>query len=180
MTAARAKRSEVADSELLAGIAAGDDGAFGALVGRYQHRFYAVARRMLADDSEAEDAVQAAFLRIYRSAASYRERWSGSTWLYRVLTNVTIDHWRKRRPLGEPSDASDHPAPPSRHGDRIDVDRALAKLPAEARAILLLCYVEDLSYAEVARVRGISVNTVKTQLLRAKRRMRQHLSEVEK
>jgi len=62
--------------------------------------------------------------------------------------------------------------------DRLDVDRALARLAPEARAILLLCYVEEFSYGEIAAVRGISVNTVKTQLARAKRAMRRHLSEV--
>jgi RNA polymerase sigma-70 factor (ECF subfamily) len=60
----------------------------------------------------------------------------------------------------------------------LDVDRALARLAPEARAILLLCYVQELSYGEIARVRGISVNTVKTHLARAKRAMRRHLSEV--
>ena len=61
--------------------------------------------------------------------------------------------------------------------ERIDVETALAKLPAEARVILLCCYVGGLSYGEIARVRGISVNTVKTQLSRAKRLMRRHLEE---
>jgi RNA polymerase sigma-70 factor, ECF subfamily len=169
--------SEPTDAALLARIAAGHDDAFATLVLRYQGRFYAVARRMLGGDADAEDAVQAALFRIYRSASAYRDRWSGSTWLYRVLTNVCIDHWRKRRRLA----GSSHPgggAPDSGAADRLDVDRALAKLPAEARAILLLCYVEGLPYAQIARVRGISVNTVKTQLSRAKRLMRRHLSEV--
>jgi RNA polymerase sigma-70 factor, ECF subfamily len=167
---------EPVDAVLLARAAAGDDEAFTALVGRYERRFYAVARRMLGGDADAEDAVQVALFRIYRSASAYRDRWSGSTWLYRVLTNVCIDHWRKRRRLAEAPDPGD--ALESRPVERFDIDRALAKLPAEARAILVLCYVEGLPYAEIARVRGISVNTVKTQLSRAKRLMRRHLSEV--
>src|SRR5262245_12792660 len=132
---------------------------------------------MLGDEAEAEDAVQTALLRIFRSAADYRDEWRGSTWLYRVLTNVCIDQWRKRargrmETLGAEAQAS---APPA---DRVDVDRALARLAPEARAILLLCYVQELSYGEIARIRGISVNTVKTQLARAKRAMRRHLNEV--
>jgi RNA polymerase sigma-70 factor, ECF subfamily len=160
------------DGMLLAKIAAGDEDAFTALVRRYERRFYSVARRMLGDDREAEDAVQTALFRVFRAASEYRDRWSGSTWLYRILTNVCIDQWRKRRPL---SDATEEIEDEHRGMDAIDVDRALAKLPAEARAILVLCYVEELSYAEIAGVRGISVNTVKTQLLRAKRLMRRHL-----
>jgi RNA polymerase sigma-70 factor (ECF subfamily) len=170
-------RGEDSDAALLAASAAGDHGSFGALVERYQARFFAVARRMLGDDAEAEDAVQTALLRIFRNAAAYRDDWRGSTWLYRVLTNVCIDLWRKRS--RRPEEASGREAHASMAlADRVDVDRALARLAPEARAILLLCYVEDLSYGEIARIRGISVNTVKTQLARAKRAMRHHLNEV--
>ena len=179
MTAAIARRSrcDATDAELLGAVAAGDHGSFTTLVERYQARFFAVARRMLGDEAEAEDAVQIALLRIYRSAAEYRDEWRGSTWLYRVLTNVCIDLWRKHgrartEALRPDAQAS---APPA---DNVDVDRALARLAPEARAILLLCYVQELSYGEIARIRGISVNTVKTQLARAKRAMRRHLIEV--
>lgn len=170
--------SEAPDTALLKHMAAGNEEAFVTLVRRYQDRFHAVARRMLGDDAEAQDAVQTAFFHVYRGAAAYRDDWRGSTWLYRILTNVCIDLWRKRRRLeGAGKDIATAVAAP-RDVEGIDIDRALAKLPPEARAILLLCYVEDLSYADVARIRGISVNTVKTQLLRAKRLMRRHLSEV--
>ena len=176
---AQRKDGEAPADALLVRIATGDEQAFAALVGRYQGRFFGVARRLLDDDAEAEDAVQTTFLRVFRSAGAYRDQWSGSTWLYRILTNVCVDQWRKRRAT-DVSDALDETPAPARGTERIDVDRALAKLPTEARAILVLCYVEDLSYAEIARARGISVNTVKTQLARAKRSMRAHLNEGEK
>ena len=168
--------AEASDAGLLAGTAAGDHESFAALVDRYQARFFTVARRMLGDDTEAQDAVQTALLRIFRCAGAYRDDWRGSTWLYRVLTNVCIDFWRKRRRRHETAtDVGELAAAP--RAERLDVDRALARLPAEARAILLLCYVQDLSYGEIARIRGISINTVKTQLARAKRAMRRHLNE---
>ncbi len=170
-------RDEASDAELLAATAAGDHGSFGVLVERYQTRFFAVARRMLGEDAEAEDAVQTALLRIYRGASAYRDEWRPSTWLYRVLTNVCIDLWRKRSRRREAAalPGTETIVAPA---DRVDVDRALSRLAPEARAILLLCYVEDLPYGEIARIRGISVNTVKTQLGRAKRAMRLHLNEV--
>ena len=128
---------------------------------------------MLGDDAEAEDAVQTAFLRIHRHAAAYRDEWQGATWLYRVLTNVCIDLWRKRRRLGEAPEPGPRVERAARGASR---RRPRARqLPAEARAILLLCYVEELPYAEIARTRGISINTVKTQLLRAKGLMRRYL-----
>jgi RNA polymerase sigma-70 factor, ECF subfamily len=168
----------VSDAALLARVAAGDHDGFAALVRRYETRLFAVARRMLGDDAEAEDAVQTALFRIYRSAAAYRDEWQGSTWLYRVLTNVCIDFWRKRR-RGREASGDRVPSVGAPWAERVDVDRALARLPAEARAILLLCYVEERSYPEIARIRGISVNTVKTQLARAKRAMRRYLNEVD-
>lgn len=164
-----------ADSVLLSRIAAGDEGAFTSLVHRYQDRFYTVARRVLGDDRESEDAVQRAFLQVFLKAGQYRDRWQGSTWLYRILTNICIDAWRKRQHEIRTIQALDSPgvsSPPARHGD---LDRALAKLPVEARAILLLRYAEDLSYQEIARVRGISVNTVKSQLRRGKQLLRRYL-----
>jgi RNA polymerase sigma-70 factor (ECF subfamily) len=167
------------DRDVLEAVARGDERAFGALIARYQGRFYGVARRMLGNDADAQDAVQLALFHVHRKAGSYRSEWSGSTWLYRILTNVCIDLWRKRtRRAEDPEIPIAVGFAPT--GERIDVDRALAKLPTEARAALVLCYVEGLSYSEIATVRGVTVNTVKTHLRRAKRLMRKLLSEVEK
>jgi RNA polymerase sigma-70 factor (ECF subfamily) len=167
---------EVSDGALLRSIAQGGGDAFTILVRRYERRFYTLARRMLGRDADAEDAVQLAFLHVLTRAAGYDASWSGSTWLYRVLTNVCIDAWRKRRLDAVPA-REELPRATSAAEERIDVQAALAKLPAEARVILLCCYVGGLSYGEIARVRGISVNTVKTQLRRAKRAMRSSLEE---
>lgn len=168
---------EPSDATLLQSVARGRSDAFTILVRRYERRFFVIARRMLGRDADAEDAVQLAFLHVLTRAGGYDAAWSGSTWLYRVLTNVCIDAWRKRR-LEQPMESG---AETSRHtptdAERLDVEAALAKLPAEARIILLCCYVGGLSYGEIARVRGISINTVKTQLGRAKRAMRRHLDE---
>ncbi|MGH7896547.1 MAG: RNA polymerase sigma factor [Candidatus Binatia bacterium] len=180
MIAVHVKPAGPRDPELLSRIARGDEEALGELIRRYRNRFYGVARRMLGDGGDAEDALQITFFRVFRHAAAYREEWGGSAWLYRILTNVCIDQWRKRRTVSAAVESFARLSAPAVSGERVDVDRALAKLPPEARAILILCYVEELSYGEIARARGISVNTVKTQLLRAKRFMRKHLREEEK
>jgi RNA polymerase sigma-70 factor (ECF subfamily) len=173
-TAARPAATDPTDARLLARIARGDEPAFTTLVRRYERRFYTVARRMLGHDRDAEDAVQLAFLRVLLKAATYRDDWQGSTWLYRVLTNVCIDACRKRRHETGTPDATE-PSRVEPGVERLDVEAALRRLPPEARAILLLCYAEDLSYGEAARIRGISINTVKTQLRRAKLLMRRYL-----
>jgi RNA polymerase sigma-70 factor (ECF subfamily) len=175
MARAPATPAVPSDATLLRRTARRDEPAFALLVRRYEARFYRVAHRMLGDDGDAEDAVQLAFLRVFLKAGEYREAFAGSTWLYRVLTNVCIDAWRKRR---HERRAAESVAPPreARHAsDRLDLEVALARLPTEARTILLLRYAEDLPYGEIARVRGVTINTVKTQLRRAKQSMRRHL-----
>jgi RNA polymerase sigma-70 factor, ECF subfamily len=164
----------VGDTALLERVASGDRAALASLAERYQERFFRVARQMLGNDHDAEDAVQIAFLKVHLFAGEYRTQWRGSTWLYRILTNACIDSWRKRR-REEPT--ADVPATSAATSvpERIDVQSALARLPAEARAIVLLRYLEDLSYEDIARVRGVTVNTVKTQLQRGKRALRRHL-----
>jgi RNA polymerase sigma-70 factor (ECF subfamily) len=69
-------------------VARGDEAAFGELVGRYGGRLLGVARRLLGSRADAEDAVQRALLQCYLGAGTYRSEWAGSTWLYRILTNV--------------------------------------------------------------------------------------------
>jgi RNA polymerase sigma-70 factor (ECF subfamily) len=176
----------------------GDDDALALLVRRHSGRMLGVASRLLGSAADAEDAVQRAFIRCHAYARAYREEWSVTTWLYRILTNICVDEIRRRRSRSETHGlavADDgtagsragnghavragHAAAPG-HGDRVearlDVQRALAQVPNEARTLLVLRYVEGLSYGELARVRGITVNTVKSQLKRGKTILKAALS----
>ena len=140
----------------------------------YAARLYTVAYRLLGNRADAEDAVQRALLKAFEARESYAPRWALSTWLYRVLTNVCIDELRRRR-RGLPE-----PLAPGRAGtqvERADLARALASVPREARVLLALHYVNGLSYRELAAIRGISVNTVKSQLARGKAILKHALEE---
>jgi RNA polymerase sigma-70 factor (ECF subfamily) len=107
-----------------------------------------------------------------------------TTWLYRILTNICVDEIRRRRSRGEERAVGHEgrgesvPGKTSGNGveTRLDVQRALAQVPNEARTLLVLRYVEGLSYGELARVRGITVNTVKSQLKRGKTILKAALS----
>ncbi len=173
-----------------------DEGTFTRVAQQYAGRLYSVAYRMLGNRADAEDAVQRALLKCFAARASYSPRWAVSTWLYRALTNVCIDELRRRRVRNEASDVSLEAGPgdvapepkPGRKwrgrlapsivsresgvqpptADRIDLTRALATVPREARMLLALHYVDGLGYRELAAIRGISVNTVKSQLARGK------------
>jgi len=140
----------------------------------YAARLYTVAHRLLGNRADAEDAVQRALLKAFEARESYAPRWALSTWLYRVLTNVCIDELRRRRRVPP------EPLPSGRAGtqvDRVDLTRALATVPREARVLLALHYVNGLSYRELAEIRGISVNTVKSQLARGKAILKRALEE---
>jgi len=152
-----------------------DERAFTRVAEEYAGRLCAVAYRLLRNRADAQDAVQRALMKAFAARASYSPRWAVSTWLYRVLSNVCIDELRRRRPVAEP---------PPGHGEdarggveRVDLARALDAVPREARLLLALHYVDGLSYRELARIRGISVNTVKSQLARGKAILRRALED---
>jgi RNA polymerase sigma-70 factor (ECF subfamily) len=164
---------------LMKRVAGADAGAFAELVRRYSSRMLAVAGRLLHARADAEDAVQRALLQCFASADSYRAEFAVSTWLYRVLTNVCIDELRRRATraahdgLSPTSDRDDHDEP----GRYLDLHRALERVPRESRVLLALRYVDGLSYTELARIRGISINTVKSQLARGKALVRAELGK---
>jgi RNA polymerase sigma-70 factor (ECF subfamily) len=164
-----------------------DERAFERLAGEYAGRLYSVAYRMLGNRADAEDAVQRALLKCFVARDSYSPQWAVSTWLYRALTNVCIDELRRRRVRhdADPDGQSSAAGVPTRSGrapatlqrervtrqpivERLDVARALDTVPREARVLLALHYVDGLGYGELAKIRGISVNTVKSQLRRGK------------
>jgi RNA polymerase sigma-70 factor (ECF subfamily) len=150
-----------------------DEPTFTRLAEEYAGRLYAVAYRMLGHRADAEDAVQRALLKCFAARASYSPRWAVSTWLYRALANVCIDELRRRRVR---TDADLRPDPESRASiERVDLTRALDTVPREARVLLALHYVDGLGYGELAKIRGISVNTVKSQLRRGKAILRKAL-----
>ena len=166
----------VNDRILMARIARGDEQSFNDLVGRHSGRLLAVARRLLGSQAYAEDAVQRAFMRCYTGARSYRPEWAVATWLYRILTNTCVDEMRRRAAAGrrdlEHVTRRGLAGAGSTPEQRIDLQRALARVPREARVLLALRYVDGLSYREMARIRGITANTVKSQLARGKSIMR--------
>jgi RNA polymerase sigma-70 factor (ECF subfamily) len=181
-----------ADTELMRRIAARDEAAFAGLVESYGARLYTVALRLLGSPTDAEDAVQRAFLRCFTSAGDYRPEWAVSTWLYRILTNLCIDELRRRAARGRHEEGRDLRDAGGRDADgraanghaageaaaeRLDVARAMQRVPREARILMTLCYVDGLGYGELARIRGVSVNTVKSQLARAKAILRAALGD---
>jgi len=160
---------------------AGDMEAFAALVRRYQDRIFTVGLRLTRNRASAEDAAQQTFLQAWERRQSYDRRWRVSTWLYRIVTNLCVDEHRRRARAAALSAQGDHRPPAHPHAmvearERRDrLNGALGGLPPAQRTVLVLRYLDDLSYDEIGRVCGLPVNTVKSHLQRGKATLRRQL-----
>jgi RNA polymerase sigma-70 factor (ECF subfamily) len=164
----------VEDEVLLGAARAGDEHAFAELVRRHQARVYRVALRMLGSDADAQDAAQETFVSAWRGLPRFRGDSAAATWLYRIVTNRCLNRLASRRPESGvdadelPGEARD-PALLVEQRARLDaISRAVAMLPDEQRAALVLRDYEGLAYEEIADVLRISLGAVKSRIHRAR------------
>jgi RNA polymerase sigma-70 factor (ECF subfamily) len=162
------------DRTLLAAHAAGDPDAFAELVRRHRDRLWGVALRTLGDREEAADALQDALLSAYRAAAGFRGDAAVTTWLHRIVVNACLDRVRRRqvrptvRLAGDPTAVDDRTEAVTA---RLTVRAALARLPVEQRAALVLVELEGMSVAEAAEILAVPVGTVKSRCARGRARL---------
>jgi RNA polymerase sigma-70 factor (ECF subfamily) len=171
------------DAELLRAHVDGDPDAFAELVCRHRDRLWAVALRTIGDREEAADAVQDALLSAHRNAARFRGDSAVTTWLHRIVVNACLDRIRRRQahptvPLPDGNRAEDGPpgapepaAPVQDHDTALVVREALAALPAEQRAALVLVDVQGYAVAEAAEILGVAEGTIKSRCARGRARM---------
>ncbi len=176
------------DHELMMAVSRRDHDAFARLVERHYGWALGFTDRMLGARHDAEDLVQTAFLRVWQGAARWEPNAKFTTWLYRVLHNLCIDHLRARRatasePLeGEFVEALADEAPDNeervsgmQRGARVRA--ALDRLPVRQRAALVLCYYEELSQAEAAALLGVSEGALESLLSRGRATLRKWLRD---
>ena len=138
------------------------------------------ARGLVSDIARADDLVQDTLERAWGRFSLWQKRGDLRAWMFGILHNQFIDHLRAQRARPEDAAGDGLPELPQRaeQADRIevrDLDRALQRLPAEQREVLLLVAVEELSYLEAAAVTGVPVGTVMSRLARGRERLRQEL-----
>ena len=163
----------------------GDEQAFAALFHKYKNLVYKTAYLMLGDADEAEDVLQEVFVQVYKSLDAYDpEKGAFTTWLYRITVNNCLN-WRRKQRLpflsldeAPPSLASRLPSPEGRMEEEA-VWQAVRGLSDKLRAVVVLRYYWELSYAEIAQILDIPLGTVKSRLNLALRTLRKELEAEE-
>jgi RNA polymerase sigma-70 factor (ECF subfamily) len=193
----RAREAEE-DRALIARAQTGDMGAFRRLVERHQRRAFAVALALVRDENDARELVQEAFLRVYKSLSSFQGGSSFFTWLYRIITNLSIDLMRKpgrqttdlEEARLDHDDGADVDAPLQGRfssADPVDAVRrreisarllsALDALPSYHRAVVVMREIDGLSYEEMAQVMGVSKGTIMSRLFHARQKLQRALAD---
>lgn len=175
------------DHQLARKVADGDMLAFEELYGRYHRRLYNLCLRMTRSHAEAEDLTQEAFIQIHHKIGSFRGDSALMTWLYRLTTNVVLMHFRKHSVRREqttedgetPESTAKQAAAPTQKMavDRLALDSAIGKLAPGYRAVFILHDIEGYEHSEIARICGNSVGTSKSQLHKARMKLRELLRQ---
>jgi len=180
------------ESEAIRRAQAGDASAFEHLYQLHSRRVYALCLRMVGNPADAEDLMQEAFLQLFRKIATFRGESAFSTWLHRMTVNVVLMRLRKKslpaaslEETTEPDDETGGPrkdigAPDLRLSgavDRVNLERSIEKLPPGYRTIFVLHDVQGYEHNEIADIMGCSVGNSKSQLHKARTRLRELLQE---
>ncbi len=169
------------DVELIAACRRGEARAMELLYHQYKRRVFGIIHRIVGS-SDAEEVAQEVFVRIFRALGSFRGESALSTWIYRLTVNAALSYVAKRSRRNEVGDEAlgqlpAEAAPQTDPGLRTRIEAALGQLPAGYRAILVLHDVEGLSHEECAAILECRIGTCKSQLHKARARMREILSK---
>ena len=192
---ARARRtepSELSEAEIIRLAQQGDAAAFERIYRLNSRRVYALCLRMVGNTAEAEDLTQEAFLQLYRKIHTFRGESAFSTWLHRLAVNVVLMRLRKKS-LGETS-LEEATEPDEETGgprkdvggpdllltgsiDRVNLERAIDQLPRGYKAVFVLHDIQGYEHNEIAEIMGCSIGNSKSQLHKARMRLRELLQE---
>ncbi len=189
-----AEAVDTGDGQLLAELRAGHSSAYATLMRRNNQRLYRLARGILRDDAEAEEAVQAGYVRAFTHLDGFKGEASIATWLARIVLNEAKARLRRRRPTVDIEDFSETlaEAGAAPHGAALEpspeqaiarqeigraIEQAVDALPAAFRSVFMLRAIEQMSIEETALYLGIPAQTVKTRLHRANRLLRAALTQ---
>ena len=175
------------DLELVRQAAAGDQAAFEKLYEQHHRRVYSLCLRMLGNQSQAEDLTQEVFLQVYKKLGSFRGDSAFTTWLHRLTVNQVLMHFRKRgvklehtSEEGDFTNVIETPLQSTRRismVERLALEKAVAQLPPGYRTVFVLHDVEGYEHEEIAGLLDVSIGTSKSQLHKARMRLREFLTK---
>lgn len=188
--------TQVPDPELVARAQQGSEKAYRELLGRYQRPVFSIIYRMIRDREQAEDLAQETFVRVFNHIDRYDPRYKFSSWIFKIATNLTIDHIRRK----ELDTVSIHGSRNAVTADQIEatsitlasddenpeellearelgqqIEEAIGRLRPEYRAAILLRHVEGREYQEIADILSLPLGTVKTYIHRGRNELRESL-----
>jgi RNA polymerase sigma-70 factor, ECF subfamily len=184
----KAPSTKAIEEEAIRGCISGNPRAFETLYSLHKRRVYSLCLRMVNDAAEAEDLAQEAFMQLFRKIGTFRGESAFSTWLHRLTVNIVLMNLRKKgldeiSLDQEPDDEED--LPKKEYGgadlnltgtvDRVTLEQAIADLPKGYRAIFLLHDVEGYEHNEIAEILGCSIGNSKSQLFKARLKLRAYL-----
>lgn len=175
------------DYDLAQASSQGDMAAFETLYERHHRRVYSLCLRMVANSTEAEDLAQEVFIQLFRKLGSFRGESAFTTWLHRLTVNHVLMHFRKKGvklektteegEIGEIQDLIQGTGERPRFVDRIALDKAISELPPGYRTVFVLHDVEGFEHEEIGNMLGVSTGTSKSQLHKARMRLREFLNK---
>ena len=197
-TEATPAQPDVSETDLVKRCQDGDTEAFDELVTRYRTRIFGMIYNMVHNEQDAWDLAQDSFVKAWKSIKRFRGQSSFYTWIYRIVMNVTIDWLRKKQVKGGGTEFDDAiqlkeidpasktvPKPdalPSEQMERTEVrsqiDKAIAQLSPEHRAVILMKEIEGMQYHEIAEALECSIGTVMSRLFYARKKLQNLLKEV--
>ena len=180
--------TRASDVELIHRVQSGDTGAFDELMTRYAASVYKVTYSLLRNHADADDLSQETFIRAYKAIGRFDEQYQFYTCVRRIAVNLCFNHLKRSKkfrfeslPMADGEAVSVDIADPrpqsADSGLRRDLDRALAKLPSDQRAVFVLRVNEEMSYDEISKALGIPAGTVMSRLNRARQKLRDLLRE---
>jgi len=177
------------EDEAIRGCAAGDPKAFETLYSLHKRRVYSLCLRMVNNAAEAEDLAQEAFMQLFRKVGTFRGESAFSTWLHRLTVNIVLMHLRKKGldeiSLDQEPEDENQDLPKKEYGesdlnlagavDRVTLEKAIADLPKGYRTIFVLHDVQGYEHNEIADIIGCSIGNSKSQLFKARLKLRSYL-----
>jgi RNA polymerase sigma factor (sigma-70 family) len=162
-------------------VLAGDKQAYSHIINKYKNRLYATILRMTKNPQDAQDLVQDAFIKVYRNLDKYDASGSFSSWLYRVSINHCMDEFRKKRYSTVQVEIDETKVVNREHPEVVflkkeksrQLERLISTLPEDERLIILLRYINEISYEEIGEMIDVPLSTVRNKLHRAKKKMRE-------